>query len=230
MPATVTCIRWFFTIAPLRDRKRLRSISPTAFCTSAWIAAAPSPANTAWARRSSKRSATCSLSRISRQCNWCAAPSIHRTSRTQIRSFRGRGCAPMSPAPTSRIRWKRPALRRFSNEHDDYIDARRMPDSSGLDRREGAHATLRRDGRHCCGGRTADCGDTSLCRCEQHCRDGCRWRDQAWLGESGRGGDTAGSEAHEYPARTSLAGHDLHPLGGVELGRNGEGNKTEEQT
>src|ERR1035437_9130563 len=46
MPATVTCIRWFFTIAPLRDRKRLRSISPTAFCTSAWIAAAPLSADT----------------------------------------------------------------------------------------------------------------------------------------------------------------------------------------
>src|ERR1039458_5640642 len=125
------------------DRKRLRSISPTAFCTSAWIAAVPLPANTAWARRSSKRSATCSLSRISRRCNWCAAPSIHRTSRTRIRSFRGRGCAGMSPAPTSRIRWKRPALRRFSNEHDDFNDAARMPGSSGLDRRTRTHAALR---------------------------------------------------------------------------------------
>ena len=104
MPATATCIRWCSTIAQSTGRKRWRSIFPIASCISAWITAAPSPASTAWARKSRRRSATCSPSRISTPCNWCAAPSIPENIANPDKVFpRPRLCAekpgPYTPHP-----------------------------------------------------------------------------------------------------------------------------------
>ena len=96
---------------------------PIGSCGFAWITAARSPASTAWARRSRRRWATCSRSRTWPPCNWCAAHSIRRTSPIPTRCFRGPACARRSPAPIRRIRWKRPALRRFSDEGSGRIDA-----------------------------------------------------------------------------------------------------------
>ena len=90
---------------------------------SASTTAAPSPASTAWARKSRRRSATCSPSPTWPRCNWCAAPSIRRTLPTLTRCFRARGCARKSPDPTRRTRSRRPALRRSSDERDGCRDA-----------------------------------------------------------------------------------------------------------
>ena len=72
-------------------------------------------------------------------------PREHFESRT--RCFRGHGCARRFPAPTSRTRLKRPALRRSSDEHDGCDHDGRMPDSAGFDRRSRNTRISRRN--HC---------------------------------------------------------------------------------
>ncbi len=86
--------------ASIPGEEERASTSPCASCSCASISAAPSPANTAWAARSSSPWATCTPSPTSTPCSSSATPSIPTTSPTPTSSFRARAFAAKRPGLT----------------------------------------------------------------------------------------------------------------------------------
>ncbi len=77
------------------------------------IMVVPSRVSMAWAKRSSRRWATCSANLISIRCSLFDRPSIRRTSLIQTSSFPGRGCVARSLGHTRRTRWRTAGVAEF---------------------------------------------------------------------------------------------------------------------